>query len=138
MKLLELFVYGPEAQSGGVANLVVTLFAARDIGHKLHLLTSSFAQHIALEEFYTGIVDLADEMAEVCQGRHGALLTDMLNCQPDVKFTCDPITFARELDRYLQTLGRSRVGSDSTLQNILDEIIALASRMKYKLENLVN
>lgn len=136
MKLIELFPAA--APDGGLENLIVTLFSARDMAHKLHLLTSSLSQHLSLEEFYNSIVPLADELAEVSQGK-GGLLTGMLNTTSDIPFTCDPVTFSRELNDYLEGLGRSRIpASDSTLNNIFDEIRALSLRMNYKLTNLIN
>lgn len=137
MKLTELFADGPQIQ-GGLENLIVTLFSARDMAHKLHLLTSSLSQHLALEEFYNGIVPLADELAEVAQGK-GGLLTGLLNSQTDVPFTCDPVTFSKELNEYLDKLGHARVpASNGPLNNIYDEIRALSRRMNYKLTNLIN
>jgi hypothetical protein len=50
-----------------------TLFLARDIAHSVHLNTRSFAKHSALNEFYDAIVGLADEFAEVYQGRNGPI-----------------------------------------------------------------
>ncbi len=43
--------------------LIATLLLARDITHREHLKTRSYAQHMALGDFYTGIVDLADSLA---------------------------------------------------------------------------
>ena len=42
------------------ADFIGTLFLARDVTHSVHLNTRSFAKHSALNEFYDGIVDLAD------------------------------------------------------------------------------
>ena len=55
------------------ADFVGTLFLARDVAHSVHLNTRSFAKHSALNEFYDGIVDLADKFAEAYQGRHGLI-----------------------------------------------------------------
>ena len=41
------------------ADFVGTLFLARDVAHSVHLNTRSFAKHMALNEFYDAIVDLA-------------------------------------------------------------------------------
>ena len=55
------------------ADFVGTLFLARDVAHSVHLNTRSYAKHVALNEFYDSIVDLADKFAEAYQGRHGMI-----------------------------------------------------------------
>ena len=55
------------------ADFVGTLFLARDVAHSVHLGTRSFSKHMALNEFYDNIVDLADKFAEAYQGRHGLI-----------------------------------------------------------------
>ena len=53
--------------------IVAVLFLARDLAHREHLTTTSYAQHIALGDFYPAVIDLADRLAEACQGRHGLM-----------------------------------------------------------------
>lgn len=48
-------------------NLIATLFLARDIAHREHLRDRSFSQHSALGDFYDGIIDIADQIAETAQ-----------------------------------------------------------------------
>ena len=55
------------------ADFVGTLFLARDVAHSVHLNTRSFSKHNALNEFYDGVIDLADKFAEAYQGRHGLI-----------------------------------------------------------------
>ena len=49
--------------------LIALLFLAREIAHREHLKTRSFAAHMALNEFYTGIIENADAIAEAYQGQ---------------------------------------------------------------------
>ena len=49
-------------------NLIATLFLARELAHREHLRTRSYAAHIALSDFYEGIIDRADAIAEAYQG----------------------------------------------------------------------
>lgn len=51
-----------------IADLIAVLFLSRDIAHREHLSTTSFSQHMALGEFYPGVIDLADKLAEAYQG----------------------------------------------------------------------
>ena len=49
------------------------LFLARNVAHSVHLNTRNYAKHVALQGFYDGIIDLADQFAEASQGRHGLM-----------------------------------------------------------------
>ena len=54
--------------------LIALLFLAREIAHREHLKTRSFAAHMALGDFYADIVEKADAIAEAYQGCEGKLL----------------------------------------------------------------
>jgi DNA-binding ferritin-like protein len=56
-----------------IAELVMRLFHARTAAHVMHLQTTSYAKHKALNEFYDAIVDFADSIAEGYQGEHGMI-----------------------------------------------------------------
>jgi len=53
--------------------VVNLLFNARTNAHIAHLQTRSYAAHKALDEFYNGILDIADSFAESSQGTQGIL-----------------------------------------------------------------
>jgi len=55
------------------ADFIGQLFLARDVAHSVHLNTRSFSKHMALNTFYSEIIELADGLAETYQGRHGLL-----------------------------------------------------------------
>lgn len=55
------------------AKIVSLLFNARTNMHIAHLQTKSYAEHKALDEFYSAVVDLADRFAECVQGQHGVI-----------------------------------------------------------------
>lgn len=111
-----------------------TLFLARDIAHSAHLNTQSYAKHMALGSFYDGVIDLADSLAEAYQGRHG-LIGPIVRQQ--AKKASDIIAF---LEASLKEIEASRYTcvprTDSTLQNIVDEIISLYLSTIYKLKFL--
>lgn len=47
------------------AELIARCFAARTAAHIAHLQTTSYAQHVALDEFYNVIVGLANMVDEI-------------------------------------------------------------------------
>lgn len=110
------------------------LFISRDLAHREHLKTRSYAQHKALGKFYEEVVELADKFAEAYQGKHSKLLDiPLLDGQEDG--TIDAI-----LDRNVQWIEQNRTKicpkSDSALHNIIDEIVALYYSTLYKLRFL--
>jgi hypothetical protein len=114
-----------------IAGLIMQLFHARTNAHVLHLRTKSYATHVALNEFYDSIVELADTLAEATQGRYGILDYPELPYKPE----SDPIQMVRGLRRYIDE-NRASMCDHSELQNLIDEIVAQTDSTLYKLENL--
>ena len=116
------------------ADFIGTLFLARDVAHSVHLNTRSYAKHKALKGFYEGVVDLADTLAEAYQGRHGLIGPISLM---SAKKTNNILEF---LEGQLADIEETRYKvvdkSDTALQNIIDEIVALYLSTIYKLKFL--
>ena len=103
------------------ADFIGTLFLARDVTHSVHLNTRSYAKHVALNEFYDGIVDLADKFAEAYQGRHGLIGPITLM---SAKKTTDVIEFLKDSLADIEEMRYKVCEKDDTpLQNIIDEIV---------------
>jgi DNA-binding ferritin-like protein len=115
-------------------DFVGILFLARDVTHSVHLNTRSYSKHKALQKFYESIIDLADNFAEAYQGRHG--LMGPISLQ-SAKKTTNIIDF---LQNQLEEIENDRYKiceeSDSAIQNLIDEIIALYLSTLYKLRFL--
>lgn len=115
-------------------DFVGILFLARDVTHSVHLNTRSYSKHKALQKFYESIIDLADNFAEAYQGRHGLMGPITLQ---SAKKTTNIIDFLQnqleeiEADRY-----KICDETDSAIQNLIDEIIALYLSTLYKLRFL--
>jgi hypothetical protein len=115
-------------------NFVGMLFLARDVTHSVHLNTRSFAKHKALNEFYSEIVDLADSFAEAYQGRHGLIGPITLM---SAKKTGNVIEFLEDQLKDIEGMRYECCDkSDTPLQNIIDEIVALYLSTLYKLKFL--
>lgn len=113
------------------ALFVAEAFALRTATHQLHLASRSYAEHVALGEYYDGLLDLIDQYAEVYQGLTGKLLS-----LPNVPV---PKGSAIELlTEFLKTL-REEFDEDERYQsliNILAEMEELTARTLYKLRFL--
>lgn len=109
-----------------------TLFHSATNAHILHLQTRSYAQHKALDEYYSSIVDLADNYAEAAQGLYGIIENYPGTYAPPAK---DPLTELREVGLSVRNM-RKNLPKDTELQNIADEIAALIDTTIYKLRFL--
>ena len=105
------------------------LLHSATITHILHLQSSSYSEHKALQKFYEGIVDLTDSLIEAWQGRNETLAT-----YPDTYMgpKLSALDELRGLSNYIDD-NRAIVGSESEIQNLVDEIQALVDSTVYKL-----
>ena len=116
------------------ADFVGMLFLARDVTHSAHLNTRSYAKHIALNEFYGGIVDFADKFAEAYQGKYGLIGPITLM---SAKKTNNVVEFLEGQVDDLMEMRYKVVEKECTpLQNIIDEILGLYYTTLYKLKFL--
>lgn len=116
---------------------ILTCFHARTNAHLLHLASKSYAQHIALEEFYTGLTELTDQIAEVWQGDYGQIAFGDYPVTGSVKFVDDPSALMDGLSAWIADHRNETCDKDDTyIQNLIDEIVALTRRTQYKLTNL--
>ena len=116
------------------ADFVGMLFLARDVAHSVHLNTRSYSKHVALNTFYDSIIDHADAFAEAYQGRHGLIGPIAI---PAAKKTTNIIEF---LQNQLEEIEKCRYEvvdkSDSSLQQLIDNIVELYLTTLYKLRFL--
>ena len=116
------------------AEFIGQLFLARDVAHSVHLNTRSFSKHMALNTFYDSIIDHADAFAEAYQGRHGLIGPITLH---SAKKTNNIIEF---LESQLAELEAARYDvapkTDSSLQQLIDNIVELYLTTLYKLKFL--
>lgn len=117
-----------------IGELIGVLFLSRDVAHRVHLSTRSFAKHKALQEFYEGIIPLADGLAEAYQGRHGLIGNIPLM---SAKNTANIVDF---LESQLAEIEGGRYQacdkSDTALQNLIDGIVEQYLSTLYKLKFL--
>ena len=110
------------------------LFLARDVAHSVHLNTRSFSKHEALNIFYNRIIGAADDFAEAYQGRHGLIGPITLH---SAKKTANVIEFLQDS---LAEIEGARYDvcdkSDSSLQQLIDNIVELYLTTLYKLKFL--
>lgn len=114
-----------------IQEVMSMLFEIEVNGHIAHLQTESYAQHMALNELYTGIVDLRDRIAEVYQSAFG-----IIGNYPQIN-----IVEGGDMVQYLKTrIFRLREFREtlqkSEMQQIMDDIIEFIESVIYKLKFL--
>lgn len=106
------------------------LFRLRDVAHLTHLKTTSYETHIALNDFYEGILGHIDDIVENWQGANQKLANITI---PESKPIEDIITVLKDSAAYCQKVKPEFTGD---IQNILDEITGLTHKTIYKLRFL--
>ncbi len=135
--------------SGAACELVARCFAARTAAHYAHLTTTSYAQHMALGDFYDAVATSADEFFECWQGVYGK---QEMSDFPAVRVaTGNPITQLSDLRTWIvdnreeacesyddkDAAGAESNDVDCTeLANLIDNILAVVDRTIYKLKYL--
>jgi hypothetical protein len=116
------------------AEFIGLLFLARDVTHSVHLNTRSYSKHKALNIFYERIVGVADDFAEAYQGRYGLIGPISLH---SAKKTTNVIEFLEDSLKEIED-ARYKVcdKDDSTMQQLIDNIIEVYLRTLYKLRFL--
>lgn len=118
-----------------IGQLLGTMFLSRDMAHRAHWKTKSFAQHMALGEFYDAIVDKADAIAEAYQGRY-FIIDDVPIFSPEG----EKDSIADALETQMQDIEKLRYMAcdkeDATLQNLIDDALSTYLTVLYKLRNL--
>ena len=115
-------------------DLIGHLFLARDVSHSVHLNTRSYAKHKALGGFYENVIELADDLAEAYQGRHGLIGPITLH---SAEKTNNVVEFMEDsLDKVEKLRYKVCDKEDTAIQNIIDEIVDLYLSTLYKLKFL--
>lgn len=118
-----------------IEELVARVFQARDISHRAHWATNSYAQHMALGDFYDNIIDDLDSIVECYQGQFGLIGDDAASRGSPLKRP-DIINYLQEEFDWIKE-HRDEICQESTqIENLLDSLLERYSVTLYKLENL--
>lgn len=111
---------------------VAATLGVRAAAHLLHLSTRSYAQHVALGDFYEGLEPLIDTYAEVYMG-----LEKRQDTWPRVSLPAadGPVQLVSDYLELVQEEQKEDHESEA-LKNILASLEELTARTLYKLKNL--
>ena len=120
--------------NGNFTQLVSKLLHSRNQVHIFHLQTKSYAEHIALNDYYDGVLGLFDGLIESYQGKHGIISNYKCDGFDNYKSGEQVINYLKKLDGDIDTLRKSV--KESYLQNQIDTIQELINSTLYKLRFL--
>ena len=107
------------------------LHQAKTQGHIWHHQTTLYPEHKALGHFYEGITEIIDELVESLQG-YGPRIVGYTN-KPFVDWKeGQSEEFLKGRRVYVQT-NRQSLGSESWIQNQVDELQKFLYQIKYEL-----
>lgn len=111
--------------------LIARAFAARNAAHLAHFRTQSYAEHMALGEFYEAVIGAVDAAVEVYQGLFG--LVDEV---PVRQTKGDIVDILRDDADWIETTRSEIAGGSDAVANLVDGVTAVYLKALYKLENL--
>jgi len=110
------------------------LLHSRTQTHIFHLQSNSYAEHEALDDFYSEIVDLIDGLVESYQGQYGVI-------KKYGNYTLNMYKNSEQVIKYFEGLAENvedlrSVTDGDFLQGKLDDFLELINSTIYKLKNL--
>ena len=113
------------------------LFESREMAHIYHLQVNgdmgSHAKHIALGDYYDGVLGLIDDLIETFQGQYGVIEEYDVIDTKDTK-SKDTIEYFNELARFIKEERKCINLEDTHLHSIIDDIVVLLYKTLYKLK----
>ena len=125
-----------QMDKSAIAEFVGTLLHSATITHFMHLQAQgegSYAKHIALKEYYDGIPDLVDGLAEAIQGCYEELIAPYPSMFANVDG--DALDYLRTVKAYVVEK-REDMPQESNIQNEIDTIVNFIGTTIYKLKFL--
>lgn len=116
-----------------IEDLVSKVFADRHVAHLAHWRTKSFSVHMALDEFYNGVIDGIDAIVEAYQG-YVALIGDVT--VPSIKTVEDVVPNLSATAVWIAK-NRSKIAKNNpAIENLVDALTETYLKAIYKLKNL--
>lgn len=117
-----------------LGEMMFDLLHSATVTHIMHLQSESFAEHMALGEYYEAIPDLVDALIEAWQGKNQQILRGYGMGEESYEGV-KPLEYLQKLNAEFAAC-RPYIGEDSELQNLADEIADQIDSTMYKLRFL--
>jgi DNA-binding ferritin-like protein len=132
----EKSVASEESGSNDVSKFLSKLLESREMAQVYHWTVKgdmgSQAAHLALEAYYTEVIESIDEIVEVYQGQYGLIEEYNVIDTTDTK-SKDKLEYFKEIVEWVREERKCFDEKDTHIHNIVDEVVALLYRTIYKL-----
>jgi len=119
-----------------ITELVAMVFCSRNEAHLSHWNTTSYAEHMALNDFYDSVLEPLDDLVEDYQAAFGLIGKKLPEDEKDEESAKNILSRLKDDIKWINK-NRSKICKNvSALENILDELSAVYLKTIYKLENL--
>lgn len=115
-----------------IEELVSRVFATRNAAHLSHWATKSYAEHVALNAFYDGVIDALDSLVEAHQGAFGLIGA----VDPSVVNRNNLAEHIKQEARWIEQNADEITQGVRSLQNLLDGLTDIYLTTYYKLTSL--
>ena len=133
LKLSGVSTKGPKGHGDVICDLISKVFTTRNLMHFAHWNTKSFSSHMALGDLYDAVVEDIDAIVEVYQGKFG-LIND-LHCDAAI-LPQDITKHVKEEAAWVEENRTFISKGETSIENLIDNLIGHMHRTVYKLENL--
>lgn len=120
-----------------IDELICRVFLSRDMSHLQHWKTDSYAEHVALGDFYDGVIEKIDSIVELYQG----LFTRVNHVEDEeleerLEGIYNIVEHLKDDVRFI-TENREKIANGvSAIENLLDDLVDFYGSTLYKLRFL--
>jgi DNA-binding ferritin-like protein len=122
--------------SNDVSKFISKLLESREMAQVYHWTVKgdmgSHAAHLALEAYYSGVIEFIDDIVEIYQGQYGLIEGYDVIDTTDSK-SKDRLDYFKEIVEFVKSERNCIKSEDTHIHNIIDELIALQYKTIYKL-----
>ena len=122
--------------SNDVSKFISKLLESREMAQVYHWTVKgdmgSHAAHLALEAYYSGVIEFIDDIVEIYQGQYGLIEGYDIIDTTDSK-SKDRLDYFKEAVEFVKSNRTCIKAEDTHIHNIVDELIALQYKTIYKL-----
>lgn len=119
-----------------ISKFISKLLESREMAQVYHWTVKgdmgSHAAHLALESYYSGVIEFIDDIVEIYQGQYGLIEGYDVIDTTDSK-SKDRLDYFKETVEFVKTNRNCIKKEDTHIHNIVDELIALQYKTIYKL-----
>jgi len=124
------------SDSNDVSTFISKLLESREMAQVYHWTVKgdmgSHAAHLALEAYYSGVIEFIDDIVEIYQGQYGLIEGYDVIDTTDSK-SKDRLDYFKETVEYVKSARKCIKAEDTHIHNVIDELIALQYKTIYKL-----